>query len=403
MSAFIKLNKQDAFITPYTAHKSYSYSTNQERISAGVRYRLGTALTGSTSGDNLPTNLNRFHSSVKQLYYSNYTSSLESGSFENYNQSTLFFTKSLEDNVAIISIPQFLYGENIKPGTFEFNSGSVFHITDDGEGNLFASGAVTYNQVISSSDDIVTTNFQVTESVELDSIPDPVTMLLAVPLVSFTGSLSKIEWAGAAGQSPFYLSAGSKQVNIISESADLAALSFLPGGSQLDSVDASTVQFQDNGVDQINFYFESSSQDITTVDHLVYQSASIADGEYLGNIFYSHGMLTLTKSVTAKRLQEQVLRSGSLSWKGSHTIYEHTYNCRSNQSQLNFSLNPSTFTNTPESGSINGNVTGSYSQPYVTTVGLYNDANELIAVGKLGQPIPKSQHVDMTFVVKFDA
>lgn len=402
MSAFIKLNKQDAFITPYTAHKSYSYSTNQERIAAGVRFRFGSALSSSRSGDIIPTNLNRFHSSVKQLYYSNYSASYESGSFENFNQSTLFFTKSLEDNVAIISIPQFLYGENIKPGTFEFNSGSVFHITDDGEGNLFASGAVTYSQVISSSDDIVTTNFQVTESADLDTVPDPVTMVLDRPLTAYTGSLIKVEWSGTPSTSPFYLLNGTSQVTVVSESVDLNYLSF-SSDTTLISSNAANVQFQKNSSGRINFYFESSSQAVTTVDHLIYQSASIADGEYLGNIFYSHGMLSLTKSVTAKRFQEQVLRSGSLSWKGSHTIYEHTYNCRSNQSQLNFSLNPSTFTNTPESGSINDNVTGSYFQPYVTTVGLYNDANELIAVGKLGQPIPKSQYNDMTFAVKFDA
>jgi len=402
MSAFIKLNKQDAFITPYTAHKSYSYSTNQERIAAGVRFRFGSALSSSRSGDIIPTNLNRFHSSVKQLYYSNYSASYESGSFENFNQSTLFFTKSLEDNVAIISIPQFLYGENIKPGTFEFNSGSVFHITDDGEGNLFASGAVTYSQVVSSSDNIVTTNFQVTESADLDTVPDPTTMVLDRPLIAYTGSLAKVEWSGTPSTSPFYLLNGTSQVTVVSESVDLNYLSF-SSDTTLISSNAANVQFQKNSSGRINFYFESSSQAVTTVDHLVYQSASIADGEYLGNIFYSHGMLSLTKSVTAKRFQEQVLRSGSLSWKGSHTIYEHTYNCRSNQSQLNFSLNPSTFTNTPESGSINGNVTGSYFQPYVTTVGLYNDANELIAVGKLGQPIPKSQYSDMTFVVKFDA
>ena len=49
-----------------------------------------------------------------------------------------------------------------------------------------------------------------------------------------------------------------------------------------------------------------------------------------------------------------------------------------------------------------GFATGSYFQPYATTVGLYNDSNQLIGVGKLGQPIPKSRFTDMTFVVKFD-
>ena len=40
--------------------------------------------------------------------------------------------------------------------------------------------------------------------------------------------------------------------------------------------------------------------------------------------------------------------------------------------------------------------------PYVTTVGLYNDANELLAVGKMSSPIPISSNTDMTFLVKYD-
>jgi hypothetical protein len=411
MSAFIKLNKQDAFITPYTAHKSYSYTTNQERIIAGIRFRLGSALSSSYERDYFPTGANKFHSSINQLYYSNYSASFESGSFENYNQSTLYFTKSLQDNVAIISIPQFLFGENIKPGTFEFNSASLFHITDDGEGNLFTSGAVSYSQVISSSVSSSTLYFQATASSAYDNIPDLETINFSVAIEPNSPNeitldsayLKKVEWTGSPVESPFYLQNGGTQVSIISESVDLAYLEF-PNSSRLTSGDRQKVQFQDNlAADNINFYFESSSIKTETTNFTIYESASIADGEYLGNIFYSHGMLTLTRSDIAQRLQEQVLRSGSLSWKGSHTVYEHTYNCRSNQSQLNYSLNPSTFNSTLESGSINDNVTGSYFQPYVTTVGLYNDANELIAIGKLGQPIPKSQHVDMTFAVKFDS
>jgi hypothetical protein len=71
-----------------------------------------------------------------------------------------------------------------------------------------------------------------------------------------------------------------------------------------------------------------------------------------------------------------------------------------NESSLNYSQNPSI-----KSGS-NGDTynfaTGSYFQPYITTVGLYNDSNELIAVAKLGQPIPKSRYTDMTFVIALD-
>jgi len=59
-------------------------------------------------------------------------------------------------------------------------------------------------------------------------------------------------------------------------------------------------------------------------------------------------------------------------------------------------------TTTTQTGILKNNVTGSAFQPYITTVGLYNDANELIAVGKMGQPVPKSANTEMTIVVKID-
>jgi len=399
MSAFIKLNKQDAFVAPYTAHKPYSYTNQADRISAGIRFRLGTRFTGSK--EDTPTNLNRFFSSANQLYYSNYSSSLESGSFDNHNQSTLHFTRSLGDDLTIISIPRDIYGENIKPGTFKFNSGSVFHITDDGEGNLFASGSTSFDLETSSSISTTTTTSTFSSSIAVYQADDVITFTDALSGMPSAGTLDRIEWLGNPPDSPFYLNAGVTQVSDITDSAILSNID-TSVEDELTSNDINEIRFTDNGdnISLVRLTFTSSSTETITTE--IYPSASIANNELLGNIFYSHGMAILTKSNIAKRFQEQVLRSGSLEWKGSYTVFEHTYQCRSNQSQLNFTQNPSSFKNTPESGSIINSLTGSYFQPYITTVGLYNDTNELIAVGKLGQPVPKSQHIDMTFVIKFD-
>jgi hypothetical protein len=46
--------------------------------------------------------------------------------------------------------------------------------------------------------------------------------------------------------------------------------------------------------------------------------------------------------------------------------------------------------------------TASYFEPYVTTIGLYNEQDDLLAVAKFAQPIPLSQNTDMTFVVRYD-
>jgi hypothetical protein len=49
-----------------------------------------------------------------------------------------------------------------------------------------------------------------------------------------------------------------------------------------------------------------------------------------------------------------------------------------------------------------GFTTSSYFSPYVTTVGLYNNNYELLAVAKLSQPLPLSQVTDTTILVNLD-
>lgn len=46
--------------------------------------------------------------------------------------------------------------------------------------------------------------------------------------------------------------------------------------------------------------------------------------------------------------------------------------------------------------------TGSAFQPYVTTIGLYNNNNDLLMVAKLSKPIALSSDTDMTFIVRYD-
>ena len=40
---------------------------------------------------------------------------------------------------------------------------------------------------------------------------------------------------------------------------------------------------------------------------------------------------------------------------------------------------------------------------YVTTIGLYNDTNELMAIAKLSNPIKKDNDLPYSFLVRFDS
>jgi len=135
----------------------------------------------------------------------------------------------------------------------------------------------------------------------------------------------------------------------------------------------------------------------------------------VGNIFYPHGIAVITQqnwnqSVNLENLYlaEDAFPSVKIAFSSSYTIYETQYKCTIDESEFNFSQNPSII-----SGSITDNTitssnrpydfaTGSYFSPYVTTIGMYNEQYELLAVGKLAQPLPTSQTTDTTILVNID-
>lgn len=55
------------------------------------------------------------------------------------------------------------------------------------------------------------------------------------------------------------------------------------------------------------------------------------------------------------------------------------------------------------SGILQDNVTGSDFRPYVTTIGLYNETNDLLVVGKLATPYPIPSNTDITFIMRWDS
>lgn len=90
------------------------------------------------------------------------------------------------------------------------------------------------------------------------------------------------------------------------------------------------------------------------------------------------------------------------SFESTITIYETQYKCTLRENEFNFSQNPTIVSGSANSGIIYNFATGSYFSPYVTTVGLYNNNYELIAVGKLAQPLPTSAVTDTTILVNLD-
>ncbi len=147
------------------------------------------------------------------------------------------------------------------------------------------------------------------------------------------------------------------------------------------------------------------------------------DGAKVGDIIYQYGIIVLTAfgtSITGSTYGSSLYGTGvystagaselddvitsdnvTCSFQSTTTIYESQYKCTLRENEFNFSTNPSIISSSL-SGEVYDFATGSYFESYITTVGLYNNANQLVAVGKLAQPLQSSNTTDTTILVNLD-
>ena len=145
-------------------------------------------------------------------------------------------------------------------------------------------------------------------------------------------------------------------------------------------------------------------------------------GAKRGNVVYSHGQLIINNREIALEFESGSMSglapdiapgSAIITFKGNLPIYTYNYNVKVSEHEYNHTLNPTAQSGSNQysysgsnylrpSGILADNVTGSYFNPYISTVGLYNENKELIAVGKFAQPVPKPANTELTIQVKLD-
>jgi hypothetical protein len=108
---------------------------------------------------------------------------------------------------------------------------------------------------------------------------------------------------------------------------------------------------------------------------------------------------TAVYNINADRLY-RVINSGSLfQAKSEETISSRYFFVNAKSSQLNYTTNPSII---DENGNVLYSILIDNPQVFPTTIGLYNDANELLAVAKLSKPLPKDFTKQITCRVKLE-
>jgi hypothetical protein len=373
---FKQIPKSDINLRPFKVYKTFSFTETD--LSSDV------AINHNSSSSNLTENElseNGLYHQLKTMYYNtNGENSLNPFlSFGDFKPRYTIYPDAkqrvLNDRTLVLKIPQTKFGEGIKKNSVEFFlENSEERIIDDGFSNLI-SDRNTY--------ELLEFNIQEEKIVFLD-----------VERVSYTLNL----WAIQSGY------------NI---DMNTGIIYFFDEGD---------LPFTNLVVDIENRILTFTGL-IATLEELVVPN--------VGNVFYSHGIITLTKETEIGAEREDAFSDFDLSYKSTITIYENEFLLVVGEDEFNASTNPSSYIEANvETGSINNTFegtrkfrnsdkyqkpefsvyeysssidpTGSYLAPYITTIGLYDNNMDMVAVAKLATPIKSMPDLPVNFLVRID-
>jgi len=199
----------------------------------------------------------------------------------------------------------------------------------------------------------------------------------------------------------------------------------------------------DDGIGETYYVvsIDAETELITFTKQLDFQSIPISTLAY-GNVFYSDGIIIINSELNLSEYQ--------LEYRSTQTIYETEVLLSVKAGEFNYSQNPTAvnvrlsgsydFETTPitnvspaktvkikevldieqrqwYSGSFDTTIsgswddyynsgsvdpTGSYLAPFITTIGLYDEDGDMVAIAKLPQPIKNLPDYDLNFLIRFD-
>lgn len=327
--------------------------------------------------------------------------------------------RRLEETIYVIDIDQIKYGEGIKPSSISLTSPQVASgskVTDDGKGNLY-SKTTEYNWIRADFNQFTNNFSKGIDIVFSDTNTDPLNIRAQQPYgVDFQNPLIKLTFEG--------------------------------------DTDDRTIQRMDAFTDTI----QTGSQGTITIAEGLNFLGSGLEQIQVGNVFYADGLIMFTTLSEGEDITDY-----DLEYRSTKTVHELEVLCQAGDCEFNYSQNPSaidvtvsgsyTFVPTPIGprrfgrpprnwdsepvkikevttidrtaeyyGSVTSSVTnefatgswddyytysltdptGSYLTTFVSTIGLYDDNNNLVAVAKLPKPIKKYPDMAVNFIVRMD-
>jgi len=397
-----RIPKSDISVRPFKAYKQWAFDNESteitvlEAVSGDYTSTDSNILTsGSLSGSSY--NKHSLYGQLRAQFYNGHEDNpfIRIGNKSNRYTSAITATERyLSGSAKVISIPNIYVGEGIKKKSLTLYENNIGFI-DDGNGNIFDSRDEVYISLIDNGEG------------------NPAGTMLFTDIVGNQYS---------AIINSYFFDVESNEIFLTINSVNYSAL--------VDSFDLETGNMVVN-----NFTFLPED----------------ASGIKIGNVFYNHGLIVVTRKPDTR-----LVKPWDLTFKSTETIYEHEYLLIVNESDYNVSTNPTavksvggayeTFTDdygkvvriyteqpvkyikkltTLENGTpldyrfsgsvgttkagfehydLSGSVdsTGSFLAPFITTIGLYDDDCDLVAVAKLPKPIKSDPEIPVNFIVRFD-
>ena len=420
-----EIQPENVNIRPFRTHKTYMHSSGSYPIYTahsasyddevidiltipGGAYDLDTFFDPHNEAKSNGYFQRMLYQSIQTKYYhpSNKLSPL-TGAGKQHPQFAYGNQRVLTNHIEVLAISQSQFGEEIKPGSIELFidtpkvESKVLKIVDDGYGNLVETTRAA--KILKLNNETGEIHFADFDGNEYHGTTD---------LTNFeSGSLNVLTIEPQGG-------------------ADTRATAIAPVSILTMDFECGIIRFADD---------DNPFGLITNWANYI-----------VGNVFYGDGLFVLNDANCTT-----IAPGYTLKYKGTHTIYENEVLVEVGDCEFNYSQNPTAvtvfesgstdFVTTPVvqgepaktvkirdiysidrkpyySGSVTSSVTngyvsgswedywnsgsidltGSYLAPFITTIGLYNNENEMMAVAKLPKPIKNLPDYPVNFIVRID-
>ena len=118
----------------------------------------------------------------------------------------------------------------------------------------------------------------------------------------------------------------------------------------------------------------------------------------VGNAFHNNGIFVITSP--DYRYHNVLSTTYTASYQSTINIFEFSTLCKIAGGDFNLTVNHSALKD--DNQTYQTAVTSSNFQPYITTVGLYNEHAQLLAIGKLANPVKNRNDIDTNILVRVD-